>query len=217
MDGKQYSRHSLPWLLCLPRSLDPGSDISEFHGDRDLKTHIWSFPTREDLDRFTCRVEKAFKQDIEQLQNDTTQLGNRLEALEQRVEEALQAMFQLRDTCLAQDQRIEALIYQLDAYENHNHRSNLCIRGFPEATAAKVIIPTLQGIFNENSYPRDIICKLHKYTVKEQIIKHKCTNAPFFYFDCAHLFFFIRTCNTGMQRKAIHPLLEALRETGIKY
>lgn len=80
-------------------SHDQGSDISELQGDRDLKQHIWSLPTREDLEKFACRVEKAFKQDIEQLQNDTTQLGIRMKPLEQRIEDSLPALSKLRDTC----------------------------------------------------------------------------------------------------------------------
>lgn len=83
------------------------------------------------------------------MSSDTTQLGSRLEALEQRVEEALPAMSQLKDTCTAQYQRIEAHICQLDDYENHSCGSNIRIRGLPEATAAKDILPTLQGIFRE--------------------------------------------------------------------
>lgn len=106
-------------------------------------------PTREDLDHFATRVEKAFKQDIEQLKVDTTQLGNRLETLEQTVEEALPAITQLRDKCATQDHQIETLMSQLDDYENHSHRSNICIRGLPEATGAKDFVPTLQGFFKE--------------------------------------------------------------------
>lgn len=40
---------------------DQGSGILELQRDRDLKQHIWSLPTREDLERVACRVEKAFK------------------------------------------------------------------------------------------------------------------------------------------------------------
>lgn len=44
-------------------------------GKGDIKRHIWSLPTREDKERFTDKVDKAFKEDIAQLKDDTTHLG----------------------------------------------------------------------------------------------------------------------------------------------
>lgn len=63
-------------------SLEHGPDPTDFLGDGDLKRHIWSLPTSEDLERFTARIEKAFTQDFAQLKADTTHLGGRMETLE---------------------------------------------------------------------------------------------------------------------------------------
>lgn len=57
--------------------------------DGDIKRHIWSLPTREDLELFTVRVEKAFTEDIAQLKTDTSHLGTRLETLEQTFDDEL--------------------------------------------------------------------------------------------------------------------------------
>lgn len=65
------------------------------------------------------------------------------------MEESLPAITQLRDKCIVQDHQIETLILQLDDYENRNRRSNIRKKGLTEATAAKDIAPTLQGIFKE--------------------------------------------------------------------
>lgn len=64
-------------------SQDHSSDLVDLMGDGDLKRHIGSLPTREDLERFTARVEKAFTQDIAQLKADTAHLRDRVETLEQ--------------------------------------------------------------------------------------------------------------------------------------
>lgn len=75
--------------LCPPASLgstnlqDCNSDLADLIGDGNIKFHILSFPTREDLERFTARMEKGFTQDIAQLQADTAHLGGRVETLEQ--------------------------------------------------------------------------------------------------------------------------------------
>ena len=251
--GKDAARHSLqtPNLVRAATPSDsPGSvaslgltpDAADVLGDRDLRQHLLSLPTREDLDRFVTRVEKAFKQDIDQLKADTTQLGNRLESLEQIVDEALPTIAKLGDKCAAQDYQIEALLTQLDDYENRSRRSNIRIRGLPEATGASDIVPTLQGIFKEllglspndkveidrahralrpqsqdAENPRDIICKLHRYTVKDRIMQ-LMRKRPYFDFDGARLFFYQGLSRrTLMQRRALSPLLESLRSADIKY
>lgn len=101
-------------------SQDPGSDISDFIGERNLKQHLWSLATRDDLEHFASRVERAFKQDIEQLKADTTQLGGRMETLEQKFEEALPFIALMKDQCIAQDQKTEALLCQLYDFEKHS-------------------------------------------------------------------------------------------------
>lgn len=66
--------------------------------------------------------------------------------------------------------------------------------------------------------PRDIICKLHKYTLKKERIMQKMLNKPFFYSDGAYLFFYQDISRgTLMQRRALKPVLVALQEAGLPY
>lgn len=69
--------------------------MADLLGDEDIKRHMWSLPTWEDLEKFTTRVEKAFKEGIDQLKSDTNQLGARKKNLEQRSDEALPAICML--------------------------------------------------------------------------------------------------------------------------
>lgn len=121
-------------------SQEHGLDLADLMGDGDLKCLIWSLPTREDLERFTARIEKAFTQDIAQLKEDTTHLGGRLETLEQRFD-ALPHIAMLQEKCTAQSHRMEALISQMDDFENCTRCANISINGMPEAAAPKDIIP----------------------------------------------------------------------------
>lgn len=151
-------------------------------------------------------------------------------------------MSALQMRCAAQDQKLDSLLSQLDNFENRSRRANIRTRGMPEATAPKDIIPSLQGIFREIlelpdtapieidrahralkppsqdvDNPRDIICKLHKYTIKERIMQ-KMRYSPFFDFDGAHLCFFQDISKrTLMQRQALKPVLVALQEAGLTY
>lgn len=159
----------------------------------DLRSHILALPTWADLEGFMTRMEKAFRKDIEDLQADTAHIGGRVEALEVSVEDITPTLQALETRCTMQDQRIDSLLYQLDDVENWSRRVNIRIRGLPEATGPRDIIPTLQGVFtqilgkeapdnieidrahralrppsDDPDKPRDIICKLHKYTLKDQ-------------------------------------------------
>lgn len=112
-----------------------------------LLTQIpWLTLTLADTD-IADRVEKALKEDIAQHKANTTHLGGRLESLEQKFEEALPVISVLQDKCAIQGHQIAALLCQLDDAENRSRRANIKIRGLPEATGARDIIPTLEGVF----------------------------------------------------------------------
>lgn len=65
--------------------------------------------------------------------------------------------------------------------------------------------------------PRDDICKLHKYTLKDPIMQ-KMRGKPYFDFDGAHLFFHQDISrHTLMQRRALRPLLAAVQEAGLTF
>lgn len=177
--------------------------IADLAADRDIRQHLWSLPTKEDLEHFTSWIERAFKQDTEQLKTDTTELGHRLETLEQKFDDAVPDISMLRDQSYAHDQKIEALLCQLDDFKNRSRRAKIRIRDLLEATAPKDIISMLQGAFREIlNLPalapteidrahrvlrppddpdnlRDIICKFHKYTLKESIMQ-KMTHLSFY-------------------------------------
>ena len=203
--------------------------------DKDIRSHILSLPTKADLERFAHTVEKALRQDIADLQVDTAHLGGRVETLENQWEETTPALQALTEHCKRQDRRLEALLDQMDDFENRSRRVNIRIRGLPEATGPREIIPTLQGVFkqilgrqapdyieidrahralrppsDDPEKPRDIICNLHKYSLKEHIMA-QVTGVRHVDFDGAQLTFFPDLSRrTLMQHRALKPLLGAL-------
>ena len=219
--------------------LSEGPDPLE---DADIRRHIWALPTKADLERFADRVERALKEDVAQLKADTTHLGNRVETLEQKLEDVLPVISQLQETCSAHSHQIEALLCHLDDMENRSRRANIRIRGLPEATSARDIVPTLEDIFKDIlglpatavveidrahralkppsqdvNNPRDVICKLHKYTLKDRIMQ-KMRGKSHYDFDGAHLSFYQDISRrTLMQRRLLRPLLAALQEAGLSY
>lgn len=204
-------------------------------GDKDIHSHILSHPTKADLELFSHRVEKALCQDMEALQADTAHLGGRVEALETQWEETTPAIQALIERCKMQDHRINSLLDQMDDFENRASRVNIHIRGLPEATGPRDIVPTVQGVFKkilghqtpdhieinqihralrppseDPDKPRHIICKLHKYSLKERIM-FQVRGICHVDFDGVILTFFpdLSRC-TLMQPHALKPLLEVL-------
>lgn len=210
--------------------------------DGDLRSHILALPTWADLEGFMARMEKAFRKDIEDLQADTAHIGGRVEALEATVEDINPSLQALQAHSKMQDQRIDSLLDQLDDVENRSRRVNIRIRGLPEATGPRDIIPSLQGLFTQilgreapdhieidrahralrppsedPDKPRDIICKLHKYTVKERIMFH-VRGMRHVDFDGAQVSLFPDLSRrTLMQRRALKPLLAVLQEAHLVY
>lgn len=126
------------------------------------------------------------------------------------------------------DRRLEALLDQMDNLENGSRRVNIRIRGLPEATGPRDI-PTLQGVFkqildrqvpehieidrahralrppSENpDKPRDIICKLHKYFLKERMM-NQVRGVRHLDFDGAKLSFF-----PDLSRRTLMPRPQAI-------
>ena len=240
----QVSSPILPTAPISPQSPSSLLGLSEERDpldDMDIRRHIWALPTKADLERFADRVEKALKEDVAQLKADTNHLGNRVEALEQKLEDVLPVIAQLQEKCSAQDHQIEALLCHLDDIENRSRRANIRIRGLPEATGARDIAPTLQDIFKDilglpatavveidrahralkppsqdENNPRDIICKLHKYTLKDRIMQ-KMRGKSHYDFDGAQLSYQDISRRTLMQRRLLRPLLVALQDAGLSY
>lgn len=76
---------------------------------------------------------------------------------------------------------------------------------------------TLSYVPQNADRPRDVICKLHRYSTKEAIMKAAC-DRPKIKFDGAliSLFSDLKYC-TLMQRWTVQPLLEAMRAIDVKY
>lgn len=175
------------------------------------------------------------------MKSDTTALGNLVEALEVEHEEIYQAVDLLRDRACRHDSMIKSLLLQLD-YENQEQMQNIYIRDFPEATQNCDFIPTLQGLFVQvlgDAAPihieidcahralllppqdiiktQDVICRIHKYAVKEAIITvahgKQCID-----FDGAQLSLFPDLFKKPLMiYRVVCPVLEFLCQEGVTY
>ncbi|KAM9313358.1 RNA-binding protein FXR2 [Gastrophryne carolinensis] len=160
-----------------------------------IQAELKMLPTRDDLESFIHRVESTFKKDISDLQQSVGGLDARVDSLERSRATTAQRLETLERDLAQQKAVAQMTVLHLDDLENRSRRNNIRIRGLPEATGPDQLRPTITGIFNEllcrppdteividrvhralgprspdPARPRDVVCRLHYYTVKEDIL-----------------------------------------------
>lgn len=132
----------------------------------------------------------SYKQAVEGLREDTAALGHRVETVETGQEDIIQTMEAIQDATRHYEEVLNSLLDQLYDYENRDRHQNIHIRNLPEATRAPDLLLTMQDLFlqifwdsapdnievdrihrvllpafNNIAKPRDVICRLHRYSV----------------------------------------------------
>lgn len=131
---------------------------------------------------------------------------------------------------------------QVEELENRSRRHNVRVRGLPESVETDQLTPMITGIFNNllgrpplttikmerihralrprgkpSDPPRDIICHIDDFQLKENILRNARLRAKYmhegniisFYQDLSHI--------TLQNRRDLKPLLDKLRDKGIIY
>ncbi|OCT92681.1 hypothetical protein XELAEV_18015743mg [Xenopus laevis] len=122
------------------------------------------------------------------------------------------------------ESRLGQLQSHLDDQENRSRRNNIRIKGLPESGKppdGDIVIDRahreLRPRDPNSDIPRDIICRIHFYNVKEALML-KARDSGFIHFESMQLKFFQDLCrNTLRQRRALKPILDLLKERSIKY
>lgn len=131
---------------------------------------------------------------------------------------------------------------QVEDLENRSRRHNLRIRGLPESVENDKLTPTVTGIFNNllgrppmsavkmerihralrpkgkaNDPPRDVICCLCDFQLKEDILRNAKLRSKCMYEDITIQIYQDLSQITLQHRRDLRPLLEALRNKSIIY
>lgn len=176
------------------------TEIAEINcEDRDIrdliKELIKTLPSKTDI-KLISTVERSCKQAAEDLREEVTAVGNRVETLENNQEAIIHAVTNTQDTIKHQEELMNTYRDQLDDYENRDHRQNIKIRDLPERYHGKELLVSVQNLFQQimgqeeselveidrvhrvtsppsqnKDRPRDVICRFHKYYVKETIMR----------------------------------------------
>lgn len=204
-----------------------------------MEAYIKALPTKHDFEACVQRMERSYRQEMSELRRDFT---NRIEEVEHNIEENTSTLH-AHDTILHEHTlQIQQLMYHQDDQENRARRNNIRIRGLPESVETKDLAPAVIAMFNELlqkdkdapleldrihralgpksqnlEHPRDVICRVHFYAVKDAIMQAaRSQNAVHFNGTAVSLLPDISKLTLDM-RRALKPLTGALQAKQIKY
>ncbi|CAH2283088.1 Hypothetical predicted protein [Pelobates cultripes] len=196
--------------------------------------------TKADTGGLLRELRAAIKEEVAALRKDLSSVEVRVEALETEAQ-ASRAQHQAAELATTrQGNMLLSLRRQVEDLENRSRRQNIRIRGLPEPDTAP-LQDTLQALFRQilgeecpaviklvrahrslgpqrpDGRPRDVLCCLHDYSLKERLMTaaRGMADIPFrgasvaLYQDLSGL--------TLDARRALRPLTTTLREKGIAY
>lgn len=208
----------------------------------DLKAQLAAIPTKQDMEGYIQRLELAYKSEIQALTNNLSHVADQAQRLEGEVA-AISTHQESQDRAIEQNtQHIHMLFSIAEDHENRNRRNNLRVRGIPESVTTPNIMPTLNKLFNnllgdpegsqiemdrahrtlgpknpDPNRPRDVVCRLHYFTVKEQILRKARDKGDIHLDGCKIQLLADLSKMTLDKRRALRPLLDILRDHEIAY
>lgn len=222
-------------------SLQPHTPLTG-DGIQELRQQLAAIPTKMDMEGYIKRLESAYKSEIQALTNNISKVSDQVQRIEGEVA-AVSSHQETQDNVITQHtQQIHMLFAIAEDHENRNRRNNLRIRGIPETISTAQILPTLKRLFNDlleteetspieidrahrtlgpknqdPNRPRDILCRLHYFTVKEQILRKARDRGNILLDGCQIQLLADLSKMTLDKRRALRPLLDMLREHSISY
>lgn len=208
----------------------------------NLQTYIKALPTREDMDKYIHRLESSYKSEIQTLKTSLTDTQNKIMDMDTKIVNLDQKMILLEEKKIEHDRYLSYIINITDNLENRSRRNNIRVRGLPETVNVENLRKTLQNIFNsllerpgeteieidrvhriqgpkvnDSGKPRDVICRIHFFQVKEKIMIAARRHRDFEYEGAQIIFLQDLSKYTLIRRKAVKPLLDVLREREILF
>uniref|UniRef100_A0A8C5MIZ2 Transposase element L1Md-A101/L1Md-A102/L1Md-A2 n=1 Tax=Leptobrachium leishanense TaxID=445787 RepID=A0A8C5MIZ2_9ANUR len=208
----------------------------------EVRETLRHLPTKRDLESLFSRMEAKFDAKFAELGADVRQLGGRVQDLEEDRDASMAHLDRLQAQLNEQSHYVTDLRRSVDDLDNRGRRNNVRIRGVPEPEDTEDIPLILQTLFNAllerppdtpilldrahralrprgapSTPPRDIICRIHHFPLKEEIMqvarkKRSITHdghAVEVYQDLSRF--------TLQARRYLKPITDVLRARDIRY
>lgn len=223
---------------------DEDDDISLATSEEMVRHNIHhdSPLTYADMTEIAADIKNSFSTAITDLKADILMLTEQMSTNERAGRRRDRAIARIDTIIDSHSLHLITMNRQLEDLDNRGRRNNIRVRGVPESITTEQIRPALTSIFNnltdrpaespiefdrahralkpkppEEAPPRDIICHLPNFTLKEEILQRARQNDAIIFNDKEILLFQDLSPITLKNRRALKPLLEVLKEKNISY
>lgn len=230
---------ALPAFTHLP---PPEVALLALKGHPELQALLSLLPSKQDMHTLASELKTAWRQDLQTVQTEVDVLQTRVQKLEE-IQTTMQQELDAAKSSSATGESLHcSLISQLDDLENRNRRNNIRLRGIPESVQTQDLIPSLTKLFNtilgrepettiafdrahralrpqssDPTRPRDVICRIHLYSLKDDIMR-KARMLPDLTIQASKIALFPDLSRRTLRlRAATKPLLAVLQARKIPY
>ncbi|KAM9307750.1 interferon-induced very large GTPase 1-like [Gastrophryne carolinensis] len=225
---------SLP-IDLLPHSIAEAVKVN-------IKEALRGLPTRADFDGYVSRMEGTIKRELATLQGSVIEVTARVDGVESSHRALVTQVAELEQQQNQSRRLLSDLFLAHDDVENRNRRNNLRLRGVPESVETRDLSTAVISIFNElldlpsanhieldrvhralgprprdPNRPRDIICRVRFFKIKEDLLRRAWEKGPIQYKGAEVILLQDLSRRTLQMRKLLKPLLEAVQRQGASY
>lgn len=201
-----------------------------------------SLPTKEDIKAMISNLEDAHCREVQEIRSEITTINTRVDGADSFAAATEARLERLERIQAKQEETIKDLTLHIEDLEDRGRRNNLRIKGLPEPEGREDLPAIVREIFHQlfdapaetaikidrvhralgprsgdPNRPRDVLCRLHHYSTKEDLSRLAWRKGSLSY-KGAKLQFFSDVSRGTLQRRAIlRPLLDRLLEEGFTY
>ncbi|CAH2274338.1 Hypothetical predicted protein [Pelobates cultripes] len=173
------------------------SEQSTVIKDSEIRELLQNLPSKTDLASMLAKLEESMQDKISDIARDVHHMGQRVGELEDKNLRTIEAIKALETRQGAIELKYIIMARIIEELDNRSRRNNLRLRGLPETQeASEDLLAKLQALFNNilqrptdtpvlldrahkalrpkglpQDKPRDVICRAHYFTLKEEILK----------------------------------------------
>lgn len=222
--------------------LPPEEAILTLQGHPELRALLSLLPSKQDMLSLTTELKTVWSQDLKTVQTDVTALQTRMQVLEDSQASLKSLASSIQTASAKRDELHHPLINQMDDQENHSRQNNIRLRGIPESVRPQDLIPSLTKLFNtifgkypkdkiefdrahralrpqsaDPSRPQDVVCRVHLYSLKEEIMRKARVTGDLTIEGSKIGLFPDLSRRTLRLRASLRPLLSILQAQNIVY
>lgn len=221
-----------------------GEAVVEERGDAptsNWRSYLSHLPTKEDFKTLLAEVKDTCRTEIASIRQDLTAIADRVDALETAHDSTRSYVAELQTHSSVQATALKETRRHLEDLDNRGRRNNIRIRGLPEAEGREDLQLILESIFNKlrdvplttpikldrvhralrpksaSTQPRDVICCVHDYMVKEAIMAKARTLRHVDFEGSQIQLYPDLSWLTLQKRRCLKPLLAVLKEHELPY